>query len=252
MKRFLLSITTCLLLMACDDTTPSVAKQAPKGESESVATSEKGWPPQAKEDVALAEDILTENLVLVLDMSGSMSERSCKSQQTKFDASLEAINRFLADVPEKTNIGFVVFENGVSKVRVPLGPNNKSNVRTILKEVRPDGGTPLGASVHDAYQLLLRQAQSQLGYGQYRMLIVTDGAASDGSLLQQNVNWISVNTPIEIFTAGFCIDEGHILNQPGKTEFVQAGNVDELVRSMAAVLVESDDFKDAAFVTPSQ
>jgi Ca-activated chloride channel homolog len=212
----------------------------------SVDPTKLNWPPQPDNEVALATDYFEENLVVILDMSGSMAESTCKdSSTTKYAASIAAIDSFLNQVPDTMNVGFVVFEDGSSKVRTPLGKDNRNNIRQVLQQVRPDGGTPLGGAVYDAYNMLTAQAQAQLGYGQYRMLIVTDGAASDEGTLDKNIKFITSQTPIEVFTAGFCIDKGHTLYQPGITEFRTAGNINELKDSMQAVLAESNAFTQA-------
>jgi len=227
--------TLMLVLGACNEENIVVQEQTSK--------TFENWPPISENASVLADDYFQENLVLILDMSGSMSEATCNDTSISKDlASKKAIDEFINFVPDDMAIGFVVFENGISTVRTPLGLQNQNNIRQVLNRVGPDGGTPLGGAVHEAYQMLLSQAQAQRGYGNYRILIVTDGAAGDASVLRNNINFIAVNTPIEVFTAGFCIDKGHTLYQPGLVEFRTAGNIVELKESMKAVLAESANF----------
>jgi hypothetical protein len=113
-----------------------------------------------------------------------------------------------------------------------------------VEAVRPDYRTPLGASVHEAAVVLERQAAAQLGYGEYNLVVVTDGAATDGSDLERIVDLVADQTPINLFTVGFCIDDRHILNQEGRTEYRSALNPEELGTALKAVLAESEDFGD--------
>jgi len=245
-KTFAFLVACGFMLTACNDESMQSSQTEPQEVQGRVATLT-NWP-SSDANVTQADNLFTSNLVIVLDMSGSMGEYACKGNGTKYDVSLAAIRQFLTDVPDDMSLGLVVFENNRSSVRVPLGPNQHVAIDQHLRQVRPDGGTPLGQAVGVAYDQLLIAAESQLGFGQYRMLIVTDGAASDEGKLAQNVAWLTSSTPVEVFTAGFCIGEGHTLNQPDRTVFREAGNVTELVMAMKEVLAEStsldvDSFK---------
>lgn len=241
-KLFGLSFVFAALIMlsACQE--ESAVSTAPADETKTASTV---WPPVSDEAVTLADDYFYNNIVLVLDMSGSMEEQTCEQADVSKDAASKvAIREFLADVPADTNLGFVVFEGGTNRVMAPLARNNEAVILDALNRVHPNGGTPLGVSVKVAYDMLLEQGRAQQGYGTYRMLIVTDGAASDETLLDKNVGVVAKHTPVEIFTAGFCIDKGHTLYQPGLTEFRTAGNIAQLKDSMKAVLAESNSFDD--------
>lgn len=235
-----------LALVACKEENTANTSSGAASAATTAELATMNWPPVPETAVELADNYFQENLVVILDMSGSMGDATCKdSSVTKYAASLQAIDTFIDYVPDDMALGFVVFEDGRNEVRTPLGLQNREQVRRVLGEVRPDGGTPLGGAVYEAYNMLMAQAQSQQGYGNYRMLIVTDGAASDEGTLKRNIDYLTTSTPIDVFTAGFCIDEGHTLYQPGLTEFRAAGNIVELRDAMQAVLAESTDFDQA-------
>lgn len=92
--------------------------------------------------------------------------------------------------------------------------------------------------------MLEKQAAAQLGYGEYNLVVVTDGDASDGSDLEKIVDLVAGQTPINLYTVGFCIDDRHVLNQEGRTEYRSALNTEELGTALQAVLAESEEFGD--------
>ena len=108
----------------------------------------------------------------------------------------------------------------------------------------PGSGTPLTRAVQMAYELLTEQAGKQLGYGEYHMVIVTDGAANQPEKLTQTVNAVLTHSPIIMSTIGFCIAETHSLNQPGRTIYKAADNPEALRQGLQDILAESESFED--------
>lgn len=131
---------------------------------------------------------------------------------------------------------------------MPLGAGNKGKVIAGLDGVKTGDGTPLGEAVAKSYQSLTTQGQRQLGYGRYSLVIVTDGAASDGNYLHRVINHVSAKSPVEIHTVGFCLGSNHTLNQKGKTFYASAQSPKDLLDGLKGVLAEAtnvtpDDFK---------
>jgi Ca-activated chloride channel family protein len=89
------------------------------------------------------------------------------------------------------------------------------------------------------YSLLQKQAQRQLGYGEYYLVVVTDGEA-DRETTPVIVNKIVSESPVIISTIGFCIGEGHSLNRPGLTMYHDATNLEQLNQGLESVLAESE------------
>ena len=92
------------------------------------------------------------------------------------------------------------------------------------------------------YKALTEQAKKQLGYGEYHLVIVTDGEASSNEDPESAVRQILRDSPVQIHTIGFCIGEGHSLNIPGQTYYAAAGSPEELDAGLAQVLAEADDY----------
>jgi hypothetical protein len=113
-----------------------------------------------------------------------------------------------------------------------------------VEKVVPDKSTPLAAALDTAYAMLTAQAESQLGYGDYTVVIVTDGVADDIAALETSVNRVLATSPIMIHTIGFCIAADHSLNRAGRTVYRAANNPAELRQGLQEVLAESESFDD--------
>ncbi|HOP65078.1 MAG TPA: hypothetical protein PK906_16995, partial [Spirochaetota bacterium] len=81
-----------------------------------------------------------------------------------------------------------------------------------------------------------------MGYGEYSLIILTDGQATDGNKMKYAVDRILEDTPIAIHTIGLKIGAGHALNQPGKIYYKAAENLKELSKGLESVLAETEDF----------
>ncbi|MDH5651979.1 MAG: VWA domain-containing protein [Gammaproteobacteria bacterium] len=182
------------------------------------------------------------NIYVVFDNSGSMIDQGCSGNQTKSDAAKNALQRFARDIPTATNLGLLVFDNyGISE-RLSLGLNNRNEFIKAVNQSKPGSGTPLKSSISIAYKKLTEQGRRQLGYGNYHLVVVTDGEASSGESPKQVVNDILKDSPIVFHTIGFCIRDNHSLNQAGKIIYKSAMNVKELQEGLKGVLAESEDF----------
>ncbi|MBI5077099.1 VWA domain-containing protein [Candidatus Falkowbacteria bacterium] len=212
------------------------------------------WPPvwDEKQDgpFMVSENLLAKNYFVILDSSGSMSEGACNSEfgTTKSQVAKSALMAFAGQVPADANLGFMVFENAVEgaeiKERLSLGVNNRDAFRRAVDETTPQGGTPLYEAVLAGLKSLTRQAQKQLGYGEYFLVVVTDGEANPGHEPDRVVDFIVEKTPVTLYTIGFCIGSHHTLNRPGVTFYREANNPNELAAALQQVLAESPEFKD--------
>jgi hypothetical protein len=98
-----------------------------------------------------------------------------------------------------------------------------------------------------AFDSLTRQARAQLGYGEYHLVIVTDGYADPDEKPRTIVDKMLAETPIIIHTIGFCISDKHSLNQPGRILYQSATDVQSLQQGLDDVLAESPDFTAQQF-----
>ena len=210
------------------------------------------WPPPAEDQaLTLAEDLLAKNYMVVFDGSGSMGDKGCSGPSTKATVAKQAIVDFAQEVGADANLGLIVFARSAAPaVHVALGTTNRQQFTQAISAIQVDGGTPLRSAVTLARQKLEKQARKQQGYGEYHMVIVTDGEASSGQSPTQVVHKLLVETPIIVHTIGFCIGTRHSLNQPGRTVYKAANDSAGLRQGLEDVLAESPAFDVTDFYGP--
>jgi uncharacterized protein with von Willebrand factor type A (vWA) domain len=123
-----------------------------------------------------------------------------------------------------------------------LASDNKQAFLTAVNNSQTGGGTPLKSAIAEGIRRLGAQARKQLGYGEYHLVVVTDGEADYGEDPKEVVNFVVANTPVVIHTIGFCLDDRHSLNQVGKTDYKAATSPEDLVKGLKDVLAESESF----------
>ncbi len=194
------------------------------------------WPPESlKGDIQVdLKKTGVKNYYIIFDGSGSMAGE-------KLEIAKKALTKFIRVIPDKSNIGLTSFDASGFFERSPLG-SSKSDIIKQVEKIKAGGNTPLGGCIDIAYEKLGTQAVRQMGYGEYNLVIITDGAATDGDKMGIAVNRILSETPIVIYTLGLRIGEGHALNQPGKIYYKSADNYEELSKGLENVLAETEDF----------
>lgn len=197
-------------------------------------------------DRELAANLTAKNYLLVFDGSGSMNDSECSAGKTKIEAAKAAVAEWSKTVPEDANLGVVAFYQS-KWASLPMSSGKRDGFTDFIKSLNAGGTTPLTEAFEKAYKELTRQGQSQLGYGEYTIVSVTDGYANDADSLSQWVRYILSDSPITIYTIGFCIGKKHSLNQPGYTVYKAADNPDELRRGLKEVLAESETFDESTF-----
>ena len=208
------------------------------------------WPPLLEQGAPGAASAArpTINYYVVLDGSGSMKETECGGGKRKIAAAVSALDQFVSQVPKEANVGLLVFDDAGISERVPLDQGNHAAVRAALQGVRAKGGTPLKSAIAEGYDKLLAQARRQLGYGEYHLVVVTDGkpepSDEDPSEL---VGTLLATTPVVLHTIGFCIGTDHVLNQPGRSYYVAAESPEQLLQGLSAVLAEAPAFDQTQF-----
>lgn len=136
---------------------------------------------------AYGEGLDTDNVVVVLDASGSMSGLMPRTSVRKMDAAKSALLEVLKTIPKSTHIGILVFSglNVPNEWIYPLGPRDDALLAQAIARPQPSGQTPLGAYIKKGADALLAAREKQFGYGTYRLLIVTDGEAQDRHLVDR-------------------------------------------------------------------
>jgi len=156
---------------------------------------------------AMAQEA-ADNVVIVLDGSGSMARPLPGANTDKMTAAKAALKQVLQTVPQETHIGLLVFSaKGIEDDWVyPLGPREDAKLTEAIDRPRPGNDTPLGAYIKKGADRLLEQRAKQFGYGTFRLLIVTDGEATDPKVMERN-------TP-EVIARGITVDViGVAMNQ---------------------------------------
>jgi Ca-activated chloride channel homolog len=204
------------------------------------------WPP-LRNDVpgSPSGDI---NYYIVFDGSGSMEGLECGDGVSKVEAAVRAVQGFIESAPATANIGLAAFDKRRASERVALGIGNRDALTDALRRIRTGGGTPLNSGIRIGYNKLTDQARTQLGYGEYHLVVVTDGRPEPSSEDPTPVvREILQDSPVVLHTIGFCIDASHVLNQQGRTYYASATNPQELQSSLQAVLAEAPTFDVAQF-----
>lgn len=144
--------------------------------------------------VAAQSDVYQDNIVVVLDASGSMDEVMPGTGQKKMAVAKAALRKVMRTVPETTNVGLLVFSGKTRNGRrlktdwiYPLGPLDTARMEQAIAAPYPDGKTPLGKYLKKGADRLLVQRGDQKGYGTFRLLVVTDGEANDEKLMLKHL-----------------------------------------------------------------
>jgi Ca-activated chloride channel family protein len=199
------------------------------------------WPQLSQTPVQFSSSLLTQNYYLVIDGSGSMNDQGCSGSQSKIEVAKAAVAQFINTIPAEANVGLLVFDaNGIGQ-RVALG-GDRIKIQQQIRNISANGGTPLATAISAAYRAISTQAQQQYGYGEYHLVVVTDGEASNGEDPSRIVAQILRESPVTLHTIGFCIGSGHSLNVPGNTNYRAANNPEELLAGLKTVLAESSEY----------
>lgn len=125
-------------------------------------------------------------IVVIVDNSGSMNA-SMPGGGTRITAAKQSLLTVLSQTPADAEAGVVLLnptQNG--RWLVPLGPVDAQAMTNAVNSLRAGGPTPLGAAMKVAADELLAARDAQR-YGAYKLLIVTDGEATDRTLVERHL-----------------------------------------------------------------
>ncbi|MEJ2156050.1 MAG: VWA domain-containing protein [Desulfobacteraceae bacterium] len=245
------------LVTGCGEDPPTAQKQgtqpaAAPPDAESVqnqaADPSTVWPFVADDtsSPSLADSLTARNFLLIFDGSGSMQKNDCAGNSSKINIAKEAVVAWSKSVPADANLGLYAFHSN-EVTALPLSSGNRVAFMDNVMHIAAGGRTPLSQAMLQSYKALTAQGRRQLGYGEYTIVVVTDGIADSPDQLRKVVSMILEQSPINIYSIGFCIGSQHSLNQPGRTLYKSANNPDELNKGLQEVLAESEIFDESAF-----
>jgi Ca-activated chloride channel family protein len=196
------------------------------------------------------EAALTRNFYVIFDGSGSMAEalnKQCQGDK-RFGSRLEgakwAVEQFIPLVPSDVNLGLWIFDANGNNERLPLGPESRAQFLTAIQKTRAGGRTPLTESIEQGVNRLVQQRDRQLGYGEFRLVVVTDGEAT-GRPLPRAVAYARERR-IPIYTIGLCIGAQHELRKYS-VSYRAADSMEALKRGLEETLAETSVFDPQTF-----
>ena len=136
-------------------------------------------------------------VAVVLDDSGSMGDPMPGAGGSKMAVAKTALAEVFGTLPPSARVGLYTLNatwtrggddgepgggRGTGYEAFAVGEAPPAEAAAALGQIVAGGGTPLGARLADA-AAALAAARAQNKYGEYRLLVVTDGEASDAAAL---------------------------------------------------------------------
>jgi von Willebrand factor type A domain len=135
--------------------------------------------------ISLAQSARADNyVVVVFDDSGSMKQ-VMPDRVLRIDAAKQALTSVLSQLPAKTVVGVLALNTRIdgSAWIVPVGNLESTRWQERVAAIGANGGTPLGQFLKDGADALLKLRANDR-FGTFRLLVVTDGEATDANLLR--------------------------------------------------------------------
>jgi hypothetical protein len=179
-----------------------------------------------------------QNVVVLLDDSGSMAAQMGGGSISKIDAAKEALLTVLRQVPDDANIGLLLLNgpSGSGEWIIPLGPVDRSRLENAIRRITTEHGTPLGEFMKVAADELL-SFRAKHHYGTYRLLIVTDGEANDAALVDEYLPLIQQRN-IQVDVIGVDMATDHSL-ATRVDSYRRADDAQALTEALTEVLAET-------------
>ncbi|BFM49528.1 vWA domain-containing protein [Marinomonas sp. THO17] len=236
-------------LVGCGQESPSAFKTAMQDTTAlyGMRGTDHSWPGNISENSVFAENKLQKNFYIIFDGSGSMAEASCENDGAKINVAQKAIRTFFDNLARDVNVGMYIFDSQGRREAVSLGQNDPASLKRAIQTVSTGSGTPLGEALRKGYSALKSQGIVQQGYGEYHLVVITDGQASDSDLMKDMVRQITNASPVNVHTLGFCIGKDHALNIPGVVNYTSANNAKQLLDGLQNIAAESADFDISSF-----
>lgn len=174
-----------------------------------------------------------QNVVVLVDDSGSMSD-PMDSGVRRIEAAKRSLNVVLSKLPADAQVGVLALNQGWI---VPLQPLDHDQATSQINRLRANGGTLLGQNLKSAADALLKVRQDKT-YGDYRLLIVTDGEANDQEVLDFVLPDV-MSRGLIVDVIGVDMSSDHSL-ATRVNKYRRADDAESLETAIAESLAESD------------
>ena len=194
------------------------------------------------EPLILGEPSMVRNFYIIFDGSGSMG--NFLEGEIKIIGAKKAIGKFLEQIPQEVNMGLYLFDDFGAREVVPLDSVDKDRLMSSISESIAGGGTPLADAIIFGTDQLKKQRKKQLGYGEYNLIVVTDGEANS----IPDASSYAVGNEISIYAIGLGIGEDHPLNnEKYVVSYTAADDFNQLTKALIDAVAESPYFDDKEF-----
>jgi Ca-activated chloride channel homolog len=196
-------------------------------------------------------DLLKSNYYVILDGSQEMAQRGCSSSGSKLDDAVQALAAFIDAVPEDANVGIMAMNQGKLIELAPLQGDVRINPQTLAR-LGAAGGAPLRSAIFRADEQLTRQAQRQLGYGEYHLVVISGGAVTPGEEPFDIMRRLLDESPLNLHVISLCGGANDTLNVAALGIFYHAAdNYAALQQALGEVLEEPPAFSVENYLAPS-
>jgi len=246
----------CLLfsfIVSCSDCRSSSGSRRETVETKKVDSLKEQWNNLKSIKIKIPENIggearLTRNIYFIMDGSGSMNERTTaecggdRKFSDKITGARWAIKKFLENVPHDVNIGLYVFDYHGQREVVPLGSANREAFIKAVDAIEASGKTPLADAIRFGTDQLVEQYRKQLGYGEFRLVVVTDGIARG----IPEAAFYAARRGIPIYAIGLCVKVDHPLRH-FSVSYRAADSYEDLEKGLEETLAELPAFDVTEF-----
>jgi Ca-activated chloride channel family protein len=251
-------VLACILgagMMSCSSPSSQSPQPGSEEEKKSPTDFSRLWIEQPRTTIPIPADIggkadLTRNFYFIMDGSGSMREattRDCGGDQRfndKISGARWAIKKFLEKIPANVNIGLYIYDSSGRREVVPLGKANREAFISAVDNIDAGGGTPLAQAIHYGTDRLAVQYKKQLGYGEFRLVVVTDGLAEG----IPEAALYAAKYGIPIYAIGLCVEANHPLRK-FSVSYQAADSFADLSKGLSETLAELPVFDVTRFDT---
>lgn len=183
-------------------------------------------------------------VVVILDNSGSMAERM-SGGETRMDAAKRSLQTVLDRTPADAQVGVLL----LNPPRIgddwlfELGPVDPQATRRAINRIVAGGPTPLGGAMKMATDALLKAREANR-YGDYKLLVVSDGEATDGNLVERFLPEIQARGVL-VDVIGVAMGQQHSLATRANT-YRSANDPASLEQAISAVVLgeSTTDYSD--------